>query len=283
MDQKYLDEIEAFKAEHEAKITAMREKLELLRSERDALKKDQDLVRADRAKYLSSVLKEPLEEYNVKVRNLRLNLTRLEARIIKLENQHEEEIKKELVALKLRRLQEHEENLKRWIADPHRSPGSPSFYFYEEGERARLRSQINQRPDVGEAFSEYKEAKKQFEISLMNLERQISQFREACVSRAREMFPDAPDYPKRLMKLDAEIEREAKDLNRQEFLHKGKLSNLRQDVARRASVEEHRQKIDMRLKGLGLNEPPSQSVLQAEKELQRTEAQIKALQQPIKA
>lgn len=283
MDQKYLDEIEAFKAEHATKVGAMGENLKLLLSERDALRKDQDLVRDARAKYLSGVLKEPLEEYNVKVRNLRLNLTQLEARITKLENRREEEIKRELLTLKLRRLQEHEEDLKRWIADPRRNPGSPPFYFYEEVERVRLRTQISQRLGFSEAFLEHKEAKKKFEVDLANLERQLGQFREACVSRAREMFPDTPDYPKRLMKLDAEIERVAKELNRQEFLHKGKLSDLRQDVARRANAEQLRQKRDARFKSLGLNGPPSCSLLRAEEELRNTEAQIKALEQSIKA
>ncbi len=286
MDQKYLDDIEALKTVHTGRVNRLAKRLEHLLSQREALKQARSAIRKNRAGYLSDALKSSLEEYNSRIRDLRLDLVKVESKVARLENRREEDVNKALTALKLLRLQEHELNLKRWIADPNRSKKAPQFHFSEEDERARLWSDFSLSLGISDALVDVKQAKKRFDVELAKLDAQIGQVRSACVERARELFPDDPDHHG-LQAIEEQIQSVSKKLSWEKLSHQGKMNDLKRSAERRISEERKANAKAHRLQLLGIKTGPNRTpvdaaLLQAEEELRRTEEQIMALNGPSK-
>lgn len=284
MDQKYLNDIEALKTVHASRVSQLTKRLEHLLSQKEALKQARSTVRQARADYLSKALMGSLEEYNGKIRDLRLDLIKVESKVARLEHHREEGVNKALIALKLLRLQEHELNLKQWISNPNRSKAAPQFHFSEEDERARLWSEINLSLGISDALVDVKQAKKRFEVELAKLDAQIGQVRSACVERAHELFPDVPDHHG-LGDLDAQIQAADEELNREKFLYQEKMRDIKRCAERRiaderkAKAQAHRRQI-LGIKNGPYRTPMDVALLQAEEDLHRTEEQIKALKKP---
>lgn len=286
MDQKYLDDIETLKTVHTDRVNRLTKRLEHLLSQREALKQARSAIRKNRAGYLSDALKSSLEEYNGRMRDLRLDLVKVESKVARLENRREEDVSKALTALNLLQLQEHELNLKRWIADPNRSKRAPQFQFSEEDERERLWSEFSLSLGISDALVEVKQAKKRFEVELAKLDAQVGQVRSACVERARELFPDDPDHHG-LQALEEQIQTVSKELDWEKLSHQRKMNDLKRSAERRISEERKANAQARRHQLLGIKNgpyrtPTDAALLQAEEELRRTEEQIMALREPSK-